>query len=174
MVARFYMGCGVHGGCLDRVVYLGACQDREREGVQVAAYQGADMNEHLNVYDELSRLNETMVVGPLGSFIGGMALAFDALAFIMCLYVVLGPVAVTWGRFVSRILHTRGCLVKKHLGKAAVVAGMVGVASAVHATGFADAVTVDTTPVLTLAGVVLTAIGGIWAIRKCIKLMNRS
>ena len=33
---------------------------------------------------------------------------------------------------------------------------------------------IDTTPVLTLAGIVLTAGASIWAVRKVIKLMNKS
>jgi hypothetical protein len=51
---------------------------------------------------------------------------------------------------------------------------MVAASPALATTTFVDGVSVDTAPVLTLAGVVLVAIGGIWAIRKCIKLMNRS
>jgi hypothetical protein len=42
------------------------------------------------------------------------------------------------------------------------------------ASSFVDGVTLDTASVLTLAGVVLTALGAIWAIRKGIKLVNRS
>lgn len=36
------------------------------------------------------------------------------------------------------------------------------------------AVTVDTAPVFVMAGIVITAIAGIWAIKKVIKLGNRS
>ena len=39
---------------------------------------------------------------------------------------------------------------------------------------FASNVQVDTTPIFTLAGIVLAALGSIWAVRKVIKLMNRS
>ena len=39
---------------------------------------------------------------------------------------------------------------------------------------FVSGVTLDTASVLTLAGVVLTALGAIWAIRKAIKLVNKS
>jgi hypothetical protein len=35
-------------------------------------------------------------------------------------------------------------------------------------------VTLDTASVLTLAGIVLTALGAIWAVRKAVKLVNRS
>lgn len=51
---------------------------------------------------------------------------------------------------------------------------LVAASPALATTTFVSGVTVDTAPVMTLAGVVLIAIGGIWAIRKCIKLMNRS
>lgn len=37
-----------------------------------------------------------------------------------------------------------------------------------------EGVTFDTTAVTTLAGLALTALGVIWAVRKGIKLMNRS
>ena len=43
-----------------------------------------------------------------------------------------------------------------------------------HAVSFVDGVTLDTASVLTLAGIVLTALGAIWAIRKAVKLVNRS
>jgi hypothetical protein len=37
-----------------------------------------------------------------------------------------------------------------------------------------DDFAVDTAPVLTVAGVILTAIGGIWAVKKVIALGNKS
>lgn len=48
------------------------------------------------------------------------------------------------------------------------------VGSAMATASFADGVTVDTAPVYALAAIVLVGLGGIWAVRKCIKLMNRS
>jgi hypothetical protein len=39
---------------------------------------------------------------------------------------------------------------------------------------FVSGVTLDTASVLTLAGIVLTALGAIWAVRKAVKLVNRS
>jgi hypothetical protein len=51
---------------------------------------------------------------------------------------------------------------------------LVLVASPAWATAFTDGVTVDTAPVFVIAGIVLTAIGGIWAIKKVVKLLNRS
>lgn len=47
-------------------------------------------------------------------------------------------------------------------------------ASSAWATAFTDGVTVDTAPVFVVAGIVLTAIGGIWGIKKVVKLLNRS
>ena len=37
-----------------------------------------------------------------------------------------------------------------------------------------SSVTIDTSPVLTLAGIIVAAIASIWAIKKVIKLANRS
>ena len=37
-----------------------------------------------------------------------------------------------------------------------------------------DGFTVDTAPVITVAGVILTAIGAIWAVKKVIALGNKS
>lgn len=47
-------------------------------------------------------------------------------------------------------------------------------ASAAMAEGWTPTVTVDTAPVFTVAGIVITALGAIWAVRKVIKLVNRS
>lgn len=52
---------------------------------------------------------------------------------------------------------------------------LVGLPSISHAAGLdLSSVTVDTTPVFTLAGIIVTAIASIWAIKKVIKLGNRS
>jgi len=73
-----------------------------------------------------------------------------------------------------------GCFMFKKAAKKmksvgyAVGAALVSASPALATTTFVDGVSVDTAPVLTLAGVVLVGLGGIWAIRKCIKLMNRS
>jgi len=73
-----------------------------------------------------------------------------------------------------------GCFMLKKVGKKmksvgyAVGAALVSASPALATTTFVDGVDVDIAPVLTLAGVVLIGLGGIWAIRKCIKLMNRS
>jgi len=48
------------------------------------------------------------------------------------------------------------------------------VSPALASGSFVSGVTLDTASVLTLAGVVLTALGAIWAIRKAIKLVNKS
>lgn len=56
---------------------------------------------------------------------------------------------------------------------AAVVAVVGGVAPS-HAALDLTGVTVDTAPVFSLASLLLVAMGGIWAIKKVIKLMNRS
>lgn len=43
-----------------------------------------------------------------------------------------------------------------------------------RAEAWSPTVTIDSTPVLTVAGTVLTALGAIWAVRKVIKTVNRS
>lgn len=57
--------------------------------------------------------------------------------------------------------------------------GLAVVGSLIAAPAFAtgnwyDGVTLSTTPVTTVAGVVVGALAAMWAIRKVIKLMNRS
>lgn len=55
------------------------------------------------------------------------------------------------------------------------VAGSVVAASpALATTNWYDEVTLDTTAVTTIAGVVLGALAVIWTIRKAVKLTNRS
>ncbi len=63
----------------------------------------------------------------------------------------------------------------KNVGGFALTAG-VGIISAAPAYAALDltGVTVDTAPVFTLAGIVVGAIAGIWAIKKVIKLANKS
>jgi len=60
---------------------------------------------------------------------------------------------------------------KARLG--AVVAGATVIATSANA-ALGDDFTVDNSPVLTVAGVILTAIGGIWAVKKVIALGNKS
>lgn len=48
------------------------------------------------------------------------------------------------------------------------------VAANAHAVTFVDAITVDTAPVFALATIIVTALAGVWGIRKVIKLVNRS
>ena len=55
----------------------------------------------------------------------------------------------------------------------AVALGAVAVATNANA-ALGDDFTVDNGPVLTVAGVILTAIGGIWAVKKVIALGNKS
>ena len=52
--------------------------------------------------------------------------------------------------------------------------GAVAVAAPAMAEGWTPTFTVDTAPVFTVAGIVVTAIGGIWCIKKVIKLGNHS
>ena len=60
---------------------------------------------------------------------------------------------------------------KKLLGVVALGAlAATGAANAALGDGF----TVDTAPVITVAGVILTAIGAIWAVKKVIALGNKS
>ena len=60
---------------------------------------------------------------------------------------------------------------KKLLGVIALGAvAATGTANAALGDGFA----VDTDPVITVAGVILTAIGAIWAVKKVIALSNKS
>jgi len=57
----------------------------------------------------------------------------------------------------------------------AVVALLVGLASSAFATGLdLTGISVDTGPVFSMALVVITAIAAIWAIKKVIKLGNKS
>lgn len=49
-----------------------------------------------------------------------------------------------------------------------------GLAGAAHAGEWYSGVTLSTTPVTTVAGVVVGALAAMWAIRKVVKLMNRS
>ena len=51
---------------------------------------------------------------------------------------------------------------------------LVGIPTASNAALDLSAVSVDTTPVFTLAGIIITAIASIWAIKKVIKLGNHS
>lgn len=66
---------------------------------------------------------------------------------------------------------------KKIMKRLAMVGGGVA-ASAGNAlaqtTSWTPSFTVDTAPVFTVAGIIVTAIGGIWAVKKVIKLANRS
>ena len=64
--------------------------------------------------------------------------------------------------------------IKCMVGRAAMAAAGVMAAVPAMAEGWTPAVTVDTAPVFTVAGIVITALGAIWAIRKVIKLVNRS
>lgn len=59
---------------------------------------------------------------------------------------------------------------------AAVVGGVGAVAVATTSNAALDltGVTIDTAPVFSLATIIVTAIAGIWAIKKVIKLGNRS
>jgi len=64
--------------------------------------------------------------------------------------------------------------------KNAVTVGCVAVAVVVCVSDYAcaaldlSAVVIDTSQVLVLAGIIVTAIAGIWAVKKVIKLANRS
>lgn len=60
----------------------------------------------------------------------------------------------------------------KRLGYA--VAGVAATAAPALADPWAPTFTVDTAPVFTVATAVVSAIAGIWAIKKVIKLANRS
>jgi hypothetical protein len=42
------------------------------------------------------------------------------------------------------------------------------------ADGFGSTVSVDTAPYMTVAGVIAVALGGIWGVKKVIKILNRS
>lgn len=53
-------------------------------------------------------------------------------------------------------------------------AGAVAVATTSHAALDLTGVSIDTSPVFSLATIIVTAIAGIWAIKKVIKLGNRS
>lgn len=57
---------------------------------------------------------------------------------------------------------------------ALVAAGVVATSGAAMAEAWTPTMTVDTAPVFTVAGIVVTAIGAIWCIRKVIKLGNHS
>lgn len=61
---------------------------------------------------------------------------------------------------------------KKYL--LAVVMAFVTATSALAESNWYDGVTVDTSAVLAIAGIIVVAIGGIWGVKKVIKLMNRS
>ena len=52
--------------------------------------------------------------------------------------------------------------------------GTLLLTSPVYAESFVDGVTIDTAPVLQVAGTIAVAIGSIWAIKKVVKLLNRS
>lgn len=58
----------------------------------------------------------------------------------------------------------------------AVVGVVIAAVTNAHAAGGVDltGVTLDTTSVLALAGIVMVAIGSIWGIKKLVKLGNRS
>jgi len=66
---------------------------------------------------------------------------------------------------------------KKFFGKLLAVFFMIGFvamdAMAAPANWY-DGVTLDSTPVTTVAGVVVSALAAVWAIRKVIKLINRN
>lgn len=51
---------------------------------------------------------------------------------------------------------------------------VLAVSGPVHAALDLTGVTIDTAPVFSLATIIITAIAGIWAIKKVIKLGNRS
>lgn len=54
------------------------------------------------------------------------------------------------------------------------LAGVLAAVPAFAEGGWTPTFTVDTAPVFTVAGIIVTAIGAIWCIRKVIKLGNRS
>lgn len=54
------------------------------------------------------------------------------------------------------------------------VAGVGMAAAPAFADGWTPTFTIDTAPVFTVAGLIVTAIGAIWCIKKVIKLGNRS
>jgi hypothetical protein len=57
----------------------------------------------------------------------------------------------------------------------AVGAGLLTLASSAHAVGLdVSGVALDTAPVFTVAALVFTALGSLWAIRKVIKTINKS
>lgn len=61
------------------------------------------------------------------------------------------------------------------LRNVAMSAAGVGMAAApAFAEGWTPTFTIDTAPVFTVAGLIVTAIGAIWCIKKVIKLGNRS
>lgn len=64
--------------------------------------------------------------------------------------------------------------IKGLVGKVAMAAAGVMAAVPAMAEGWTPTVSVDTAPVFTVAGIVITALGAIWAVRKVIKLVNRS
>lgn len=55
-----------------------------------------------------------------------------------------------------------------------IAAGLVAMPALSFATGDWYDITLSTTPVTTAAGVVITALAAVWAVRKVIKLVNRS
>ena len=63
---------------------------------------------------------------------------------------------------------------KKILGTVVTIGSSIALAAPAFATTFVDSVTVDTAPVMALATVIVTALAGVWGIRKVIKLVNRS
>lgn len=57
--------------------------------------------------------------------------------------------------------------------KALMVGGLLALPAFAHASNWYD-ITISTTPVTSAAGIVITALAAVWAIRKVIKLVNRS
>lgn len=62
----------------------------------------------------------------------------------------------------------------KNIRKGLYILGGTLAPAVAFADGWTPTVTVDTAPVFTVAGIVVTALGAIWAVRKVIKLINRS
>ena len=59
--------------------------------------------------------------------------------------------------------------------KVLALVALAGLASSAFAGQvFGTDVSIDTTPVITMAGIVVTAIGAIWAVKKVIALGNKS
>lgn len=62
---------------------------------------------------------------------------------------------------------------RKQLAVLAAAAAIAATPAMSHASSWYN-ITIDTTPVTTAAGVVIGAIAAVWAVRKVVKLVNRS